>query len=172
MAKECGADRSGWQSLGEGLPAQIAGPAHLDHHLQSRFPAAEAQERLQLGSGQHLPFQQPEQHRTYSSKLRRKQGSDPLHLTDGSPPPNALMAEMGRPHPMELGQEGFRIPEAAGRQHLGLVTGSPQSTHQAGLAAALKGHGQSDGAAALKIPSKIAAGEEKRHRFTPRRGTV
>ena len=44
------------------LPAKGSGTTHLNDHLQPWFSTAEFTEGQQLGTGQNLPLQQPENH--------------------------------------------------------------------------------------------------------------
>lgn len=73
---------------------------------------------------------------------------------------------------MEAGEEGLRITQSAGRQHLGLIAGGTKTSHQTGLSAALERCEEGQGAGALEILTEAATGEQERHRRTGGRAAV
>lgn len=106
--------RSGPEQLGHRLPAQTPGSAHFHNDFETRLPSAEIAQRQQFGAGQNLAFQQPEHDRLIAKKNLTELGHHFLNLANGSTTTNALVAQMGRAHPMFLKQKHLRISKPAG----------------------------------------------------------
>ncbi len=86
-----------------------------------------------------------------------------MHFTHGSSSAHALVTQVGGAHPMETQQEGFGIPQAAGRGDLRLIARSPEPTQQAGLSTTLQWGKKRQGAGLLKLLTKNSAGEQEGH---------
>ena len=93
------------------LPAKGSGTTHLNDHLQPWISTAEFTEGQQLGTGQNLPLQQPENHGFVAKQALAEERHDLLDLTDCGTTANALVAKMGRPDSVLLKQRHLHITQ-------------------------------------------------------------
>ena len=96
------------------LPAKGSGTTHLNDHLQPWFSTAEFTEGQQLGTGQNLPLQQPENDGFVTKQALAEERHDLLDLTDCGTTANALVAKMGWPDSVLLKQRHLYITQTTG----------------------------------------------------------
>jgi hypothetical protein len=150
--------------LRQRAPAQSTRTTHLHHETQARLPGAQRHQRGEFGPRKHLSLQQPHHNRSIALKEWTELGHHTLNFTHGCPPPNALVAQVGRPDAMELKKVGLRISEATGRGDLGAITGSSEPPQQTGLGTTFKGGIKSQGSGLLQLLAETAACQQEGHR--------
>jgi hypothetical protein len=105
---------SGVNKLFERVPAESPGAAHFNNQTQAGLAAGQGHQRSQFGAGQNLTFEDPQHDRCITVEQGTQLRHDALHLADGSATANTLMAEVRRPHAMQLQQVGLWVAEATG----------------------------------------------------------
>jgi hypothetical protein len=93
-------------------PAQGTGTAHLDDKTQARLATGQGHQGRQFGIREDLTFQNPKHDGCLAIQQDSQLGHDPLNLANGGTATDALVAEVGRSHTMQLHQKGLWVAKA------------------------------------------------------------